>query len=83
MGSHRIQTDRFATGFVNDAQTGQFLQHRQHARSVAASPGNRAQFKRDGDAEIIEKWLSLRGYIVGEERYSRRLERTAQRLAGL
>jgi hypothetical protein len=26
---------------------------------------NRAQFKRDGDAELIEQWLGLRGFIVG------------------
>ncbi|ABK19449.1 hypothetical protein QMW84_08865 [Cronobacter sakazakii] len=34
-------------------------------RSVILSSGNRAQFKRDGDAEIIERWLGLRGFIVG------------------
>ena len=34
-------------------------------RSVTLSSGNRAQFKRDGDAEVIERWLGLRGFIVG------------------
>jgi hypothetical protein len=34
-------------------------------RSLAVSAGNRAQFKRDGDAELIEKWLGLRGFIGG------------------
>jgi len=34
-------------------------------RSLAVSAGNRAQFKRDSDAELIEKWLGLRGFIGG------------------
>ena len=33
-------------------------------RIVTVYAGNRAQFKRDGDAEIIEMWLALRGFIV-------------------
>ena len=33
-------------------------------RTVTVYAGNRAQFKRDGDAEIIELWLALRGFIV-------------------
>jgi hypothetical protein len=33
-------------------------------RAVTLHAGNRAQFKRDGDAEIIETWLTLRGFIL-------------------
>jgi hypothetical protein len=33
-------------------------------RTVTVDAGNRAQFKRDGDAEIIERWLALRGFIL-------------------
>jgi hypothetical protein len=34
-------------------------------RTITLSSGNRAQFKRDDDGEIIEKWLGKRGFIVG------------------
>ena len=33
-------------------------------RTVTVYAGNRALFKRDGDAEIIELWLTLRGFLV-------------------
>jgi len=32
-------------------------------RTVTLSSGNRAQFRRDGDTEIIEKWMIRRGFI--------------------
>jgi len=31
---------------------------------VKLSSANRAQFKRDDDAEIIEQWMTNRGFIV-------------------
>ena len=34
-------------------------------RIITLSSGNRAQFRRDDDGEIIEKWLGCRGFIVG------------------
>lgn len=37
------------------------------ARSVSLSTGNKAQFKRDDDAEILEEWMVRRGFIVAEE----------------
>lgn len=33
-------------------------------RTVTLSSGNRAQFKRDDDAEILEEWLIRRGFII-------------------
>jgi len=33
-------------------------------RTVTLYSGNRAQFKRDDDAEIIEQWMTNRGFIV-------------------
>jgi hypothetical protein len=33
---------------------------------LTISSGNRAQFKRDDDAEIIEQWMTNRGFIVME-----------------
>lgn len=35
-----------------------------NARTLTISSGNRAQFKRDDDAEIIEEWMTNRGFIV-------------------
>jgi len=35
-----------------------------NARTVKLSSANRAQFKRDDDAEIIEQWMTNRGFIV-------------------
>lgn len=35
-----------------------------NARTLKISSGNRAQFKRDDDAEIIEQWMTNRGFIV-------------------
>ena len=35
-----------------------------NARTLTISSGNRAQFKRDDDAEIIEQWMTNRGFIV-------------------
>ncbi|NLG18520.1 MAG: hypothetical protein GX556_14390 [Fibrobacter sp.] len=32
-------------------------------RTISINSGNRAQFKRDDDAEHLEKWLGLRGFI--------------------
>jgi hypothetical protein len=37
-----------------------------NARTLTISSGNRAQFKRDDDAEIIEQWMTNRGFIVME-----------------
>jgi len=36
------------------------------ARTVTLNAGNKAQFKRDDDADILEEWLSLRGFIINE-----------------
>ena len=36
------------------------------ARTVVLSSGNRAQFKRDDDAEILEEWLIQRGFIIND-----------------
>jgi len=33
-------------------------------RTVTLSSGNRAQFKRDDDAEVLEKWLIRRGFVI-------------------
>ncbi len=33
-------------------------------RTVTLYSGNRAQFKRDDDAEIIEQWMTNRGFII-------------------
>jgi hypothetical protein len=33
-------------------------------RTLSVCNGNRAQFKRDDDAELVEKWLALRGFIT-------------------
>ncbi len=35
-----------------------------NARTLKLSSSNRAQFKRDDDAEIIEQWMTNRGFIV-------------------
>ena len=35
-------------------------------RTVVLNAGNKAQFKRDDDADILEEWLSLRGFIINE-----------------
>lgn len=35
-----------------------------NARTLKISSGNRAQFKRDDDTEIIEQWMTNRGFIV-------------------
>ncbi len=35
-------------------------------RTVTVKPPNVAQYTRDGDSIIIEKWLKLRGFIVGK-----------------
>ena len=35
-------------------------------RTITLTSGNRAQFKRDDDAEIIESWLTKRGFIVDD-----------------
>lgn len=35
-------------------------------RTVTLSSGNRAQFKRDDDAEVLEEWLIRRGFVVAD-----------------
>ncbi len=35
-------------------------------RTVILNAGNKAQFKRDDDADILEEWLSQRGFIINE-----------------
>jgi hypothetical protein len=35
-------------------------------RTVTLSSGNRAQFKRDDDAEVLEKWLIRRGFVISD-----------------
>jgi len=37
-----------------------------NARTLKLSSSNRAQFKRDDDAEIIEQWMTNRGFIVSD-----------------
>jgi hypothetical protein len=38
-------------------------------RSIVLNGNNRAQLSRDDDAEIIEQWLALRGFIVNTENF--------------
>ncbi len=35
-------------------------------RTVTLSSGNRAQFKRDDDAEVLEEWLIRRGFVIAD-----------------
>ena len=36
------------------------------ARTVTISSGNRARFKRDDDADILEAWMTRRGFIIAD-----------------
>jgi len=36
------------------------------ARTVTISSGNRAGFKRDDDADILEAWMTRRGFIIAD-----------------
>jgi len=36
------------------------------ARTVTISSGNRTEFKRDDDAEILETWMTRRGFIIAD-----------------
>ena len=49
-------------------------------RSVTIRPGNVAQYMRDSDAQLIEQWLDLRGFILHEEEPQR--EATTASVAG-
>jgi hypothetical protein len=36
-------------------------------RSVKIRPSNIAEYTRDSDADLLERWLQLRGFIINEE----------------
>lgn len=37
------------------------------SRAVTINAGNKASFKRDDDAELLEEWMTRRGFILGSE----------------
>lgn len=49
-------------------------------RSVSIRPGNIAQYMRDADAGLIERWLVLRGFICHE--HAGQYETAAASMAG-
>jgi hypothetical protein len=58
--------DFLKSGQIRKASFRLTFAHCKSPRTISVSNGNRAQFKRDEDAEVIEKWLARRGFITAD-----------------